>query len=70
MSSIRSFSAWQGAVRTDGELRILIKTTADRAAAIHEWYSCDPPANVAFDVAQVCGPYVEWVIDTVSADDS
>jgi hypothetical protein len=50
-------------------LRILTKATADNAAAVPGCRSCVPPAIVAFDVAQIRGPYVERVIDTVSADD-
>ncbi len=70
ISTIQSFYTWQGAVKSDEEFRILVKTTEDRyadvEAAVLELHSYDLPAVVALDVSRAYGPYAEWVTDSVS----
>lgn len=74
ISSIKSYYTWQGAVQTDDEFRILVKTTDERypdvEAAILELHSYDLPAIVAFDIAQAYGLYAEWVADAVSGEET
>ena len=70
ISSIQSYYTWEGEVQDDDEFRVLIKTTEDRyadvEAAILELHSYDLPAIVAFDITHACGPYADWVADSVS----
>lgn len=70
ISTIQSFYTWQGAVKSDDEFRILVKTTEDRyadvEAAVLELHSYDLPAVFALDVSRAYEPFAEWVTDSVS----
>lgn len=72
ISKIESVYAWQGRVQHENEYRILVKTTdaryADVETAIRELHSYDLPAVYAFDMAQVYGPFGEWIIDNSSGE--
>ncbi len=65
ISPIRSVYRWDGEVQDDPELRLLIKTTRDRYAAVEallkELHSYDLPAVVALDVAAASPEYADWV---------
>jgi periplasmic divalent cation tolerance protein len=65
LTSIDSVYAWQGAVQSEPEYRVLAKTVAERydavEAAILELHSYDLPAIYALDVAEIYSPYADWV---------
>ncbi len=65
ISEIESFYTWQGQVQNDPEHRILLKTRRARyrevEAAIREMHSYDLPAIHAYALAEVYGPYGEWI---------
>ena len=65
VSAIESVYAWQGAIESDEEYRILFKTSADcyerLEAAILELHSYDLPAIVGFEFSRAFEPYVDWV---------
>ena len=65
ISPIRSVYRWDGEVQDDPELRLLIKTTRDRYAAVEallkELHSYDLPAVVALDIAAASAEYADWV---------
>ena len=70
ISKIESVYTWQGSVQNENEYRILVKTSdarySDVEAAIRELHSYDLPAIYAFDMAQVYGPFGEWIIENSS----
>ena len=64
---VRSVYRWQGEVRVDGEVQVLIKTRRSllgtlfaRAAELHPY---EVPELVATPFVGVAGPYREWVLD-------
>lgn len=65
ISSIQSVYRWEGDVQEDPELRLLIKTTRERYAAVEallkELHSYDLPAIVALDIAAASPEYADWV---------
>ena len=74
ISSIQSYYTWQGVTQNDDEYRILVKTTGDRytdvESAILELHSYDLPAIVALDITRAYGPYIDWVTENVSGEES
>ncbi len=70
ISPIESFYWWKGAVHNDREYRILIKTSADRyaalEAAIRELHPYELPEIHAHCLDRVHEPYAAWVRDSVA----
>ena len=68
---ITSVYRWEGAVQTDPEWRIEIKTTSDRAAALVEHikanHDYDTPEVVAVPITGGSAEYLAWVIDESKA---
>ena len=66
---IESVYRWEGAVRHEGEFRIVFKTVAERyaevEAAIRELHSYDLPAIHALAVDEADARYAGWVKDEV-----
>jgi periplasmic divalent cation tolerance protein len=60
-----SIYRWQGAVRTDAEVLVILKTTAERAAALLARASAlhpyDVPELLVLPVAAGHEPYLAWV---------
>ncbi len=56
---------WQGAVRTDSEVLLLIKTTRERLAALKArlptLHPYETPELLVVDVIDGLGPYLAWV---------
>lgn len=56
---------WQGEVREDGELLLLIKTTRERwpalAARVRELHSYETPELLAFEAADGDADYLAWL---------
>lgn len=69
ISAIDSVYWWQGAVQSDGEFRLLFKTTAERyaalEAALRERHPYELPAIVALPVAQALAEFADWVMAEV-----
>ena len=65
LSDIESVYAWQGAVQQEPEVRLLMKTTADRyadvEAAIRAMHPYDLPAIYALPVTAALPAYASWV---------
>ena len=67
---VRSIYRWQGRLCTDGELLLVIKTTAARRAEVvasiqqHHVYEC--PEAIAFEVAGGAERYLGWVREMTS----
>ncbi|MGE0791908.1 MAG: divalent-cation tolerance protein CutA [Sandaracinaceae bacterium] len=61
---IRSFYRWQGEVKDEGEVQLLIKTTAERYDALAAWIDAHHPYEVpeliAFDVTKGSRAYLAW----------
>ena len=70
ISAIDSVYRWQGAVQSEGEFRVLFKTTAERypalEAALRSSHPYELPAIVAFPVAQALPAFADWVITEVN----
>lgn len=64
--SVRSFYRWQGAVQSDPELLLLIKTTTERLEALRrrlrELHSYDLPELIAIELEHGDRDYLEWVL--------
>ena len=67
VSSIESFYTWEGATQDEAEYRLMIKTVAERYAAVEaaivELHPYELPAIYAVDLPRVYAPYAEWVSD-------
>jgi periplasmic divalent cation tolerance protein len=63
--SVRSIYRWQGAVQDEAEVLALIKTTAERhaalAARLAALHPYDVPEILALPVAAVHPPYLAWL---------
>jgi periplasmic divalent cation tolerance protein len=66
---IESVYAWQGKVESTREWLLLIKTTAEKFAAvrdaIHELHSYDLPECIAIAVDDGSSEYLQWIADSV-----
>lgn len=65
VSAIESHYRWKGELAADSEQRLLIKTTADRFAALEEqvlaMHTYDLPALVAVEIDNAHGPFLDWI---------
>jgi periplasmic divalent cation tolerance protein len=65
---LRSIYRWNGAVHADDETLMILKTTADRCAAVRERLAAlhpyDVPEIVALPVVDGHHPYLQWVVDS------
>lgn len=68
ISAIESVYRWHGGVEHEGEFRLLLKTTAQRyaalEAALRERHPYELPAIVAFDAAAAETAFAAWVGET------
>lgn len=66
---IESVYAWQGKVESTREWLLLIKTSAEKFAAvrdaIHELHSYDLPECIAIAVDDGSSEYLQWIADSV-----
>jgi periplasmic divalent cation tolerance protein len=71
MSPCRSVYRWQGAVQEDGEIPLVIKTTAAGYAALETFLRQNHPYEIpeilALDVAEGLPDYLRWAADAVLA---
>lgn len=69
ISAIDSVYRWQGAVQSEGEFRVLFKTTAERypalEAALRSSHPYELPAIVALPVVQALPAFADWVAHEV-----
>lgn len=65
-----SFYTWQGAPREDGEVPLLIKTTAqlypDVQSYIKQQHPYELPEIIAMEITSGLPDYLRWVADTLS----
>src|SRR5580765_1869562 len=65
VSGVESTYRWQGAVQTDREWLLVVKTRRDRfeavRAAIRELHSYDVPEIVMLDITGGDAAYLEWL---------
>jgi periplasmic divalent cation tolerance protein len=63
--TVRSIYLWQGAIQTEDEVLLLIKTTADRFESLREAlvakHPYDVPEVVALPIADGHHPYLDWL---------
>ncbi|MCB9556120.1 MAG: divalent-cation tolerance protein CutA [Deltaproteobacteria bacterium] len=71
LPAVRSIYRWQGEICDDQEALLLIKTTAERFAALRdrlvELHSYDVPEVIALPVQGGNAPYLSWVRESCSA---
>lgn len=67
ISEIESLYVWGGALQDETEFRLLLKTTAERYAAVErailDLHPYELPAVHAVALEQVHAPYAQWVAD-------
>jgi periplasmic divalent cation tolerance protein len=72
LAPARSVYRWQGAVERAEEIPLLIKTTADRYAAlesaIREHHPYELPEIVAIPIDRGLPAYLQWVADEIRQD--
>jgi periplasmic divalent cation tolerance protein len=65
VAGVNSTYRWQGAVRTDAEWLLVVKTRRDRfdevRAAIRELHSYEVPEIVMLDIADGDAAYLAWI---------
>jgi len=65
---LRSIYRWNGAVQSDEEVLMILKTTTERLPAVRErlvaLHPHDVPEIVALSVADGHHPYLRWVADS------
>jgi periplasmic divalent cation tolerance protein len=70
ISAIDSVYWWQGVVQSEGEFRLLFKTTAERyavlEAALRASHPYELPAIVAVPVTQALPEFADWVTAEVN----
>lgn len=70
VTGIRSIYRWQGRIEDEGEVLLVIKTCADRVAALAErlpaLHPYDVPELLALPVEAGFEPYLRWVTGEVA----
>lgn len=65
VSGVASTYRWQGAIRDEGEILLLIKTTRERFDALRArliaLHPYEVPELVAFEIAAGHAPYLDWL---------
>ena len=65
LPKMKSFYEWEGALRKESEVLMLIKTTADLSEKIQEYFleahPYEVPEFIVLSVAEASEKYVEWV---------
>jgi periplasmic divalent cation tolerance protein len=68
--AVRSIYRWQGAVHDDTEVLAIMKTTAERAAALRDrlvaLHPYDVPEAIVLPVSEGHAPYLAWVTGEVT----
>lgn len=66
---VTSVYSWKGAVQTDAELLLVMKTTREALdrlkSALVDVHPYEVPELVAFEIADGHGAYLEWVRENV-----
>ena len=70
LTGIRSVYRWQGAVQEDGEIPLIIKTTAELYPALETYlrsrHPYELPEILALDVVAGLPDYLQWVVQSTS----
>lgn len=71
LAPCRSFYHWQGALQEDGEIPLLIKTTAKLYPAVETYikqqHPYELPEIIALGIATGLPEYLRWVAETATA---
>jgi len=66
VGGVTSVYRWEGAVQEDEEVLMVLKTAADRRAALQErllaLHPYSVPEFVVLDATDVSAPYLEWLV--------
>ena len=69
---IRSIYRWDGEIRDDPEVLLIVKTIRERFAAVEqavrELHSYDVPEVIAVAVEQGSLPYLNWIAGSLTTD--
>lgn len=72
LPEVESVYRWEGAIRREPEVLLLVKTTAGRFAAIERevraLHSYETPEIVALPVTDISTPYLEWLVASASPE--
>jgi periplasmic divalent cation tolerance protein len=68
--NLTSIYRWQGQIKQDSEVLLLIKTSSDSLpaleAAVRELHSYDLPEFLALPIDFASGPYLNWILDSIA----
>lgn len=71
LPGIASVYRWEGAVREEREVLLIVKSTAERVGAIEAWlaeaHPYDVPECVSLAAASVETKYLQWMLDETEA---
>jgi periplasmic divalent cation tolerance protein len=74
LPEIQSIYRWKGEIARDREMLLLAKTTrglfADLESSVRELHSYETPEIVALDVTAISGPYLKWLVNSLSDPES
>lgn len=67
---VRSIYRWKGEVQDDGEVLLIIKTSAERFDAMRDWlveaHPYDVPEVLALPVDAGADAYLAWVLESLA----
>ncbi len=70
LPKIKSFYRWEGKVHADPEVLLLMKTRAEKFAAVRdrivELHPYDVPQVVASPLSQLHEPYLSWLLENTT----
>jgi periplasmic divalent cation tolerance protein len=71
VTNLFSVYRWQGAIEKNTEMLLIIKTSEERREELTrrlvELHPYEVPEVIAFPVAAGHGPYLDWILESVSA---
>lgn len=67
---VRSVYRWKGEIQDDGELLLIIKTSAERFEAMRDWlleaHPYEVPEVLALPVSAGADAYLAWVLESLA----
>ena len=73
VGDVESFFFWQGAIQSDKESMLLIKSTASRFEALRDFvlenHPYELPEIIALDLSEASPDYANWVVSETKAQD-
>ena len=69
VNGVESFYWWEGAVQSDQEILLIVKTDQERVAELRdrvlEWHPYDTPEFIVFEITDGSASYLSWIRESV-----